>query len=460
MMRATHGGVLAASLAFVAFLAVPSYALAEGAQTDPIQEMRKEIDDLRAQIRALRDEIAALKTAAGSPGSAASLPDSFEPSPPEPAPAPTPSPAPSATSSGARPSNLFNPAISAVFQGIGRSSVNANRDEDGFSLSEVEIGLQAVVDPYARVDLFLTYTAEGEAAVEEGVVTSTSMPGGLQLKGGRYKSAFGKWNTFHAHQYFTVDRPDVFNAFFGEESLTADGVSLSWLLPGTGSVWVESVTEIGSTPNDVFFNARRRDYLALQHIRSVFNLTDNATLGVGLSAAAGKAGPSQELQQSIDDAGLSSTVVPSGRLASNVFGADFTWKWKPVQFNVYRSATWQTEILAGRREVESLDPAGFLDKNLVRSLGGYTYGEYQFAKRWRAGLRYDFTEMPDDADARQRAVAAVLRLQPTEFMEFRIQFKHTSRNELAAALYDDRRTDNEVYVEWIPVIGAHAAHKY
>ncbi len=456
MTRATHGLATAASIAILALALAVGPARAAEEQADPLQELKKEIEDLKKQVKALTEEVAALKTAPPSGGATTSALESFEPEAPEPA-SPVTVPAPASPTQTA---SLLNPAISAVFQGIGQSSVNYNRDDDGFSLSEAEIGLQSVVDPYAKVDLFLTFTAEGDADVEEGTMTSTSLPGGLQLKGGRYKNAFGKWNTFHAHQYFTVDKPEVLSAFFGEESLTADGASLSWLLPGTGSVWVESITEIGSTGNDVSFNARRRDYLALQHVKSVFNLTDNATLGVGVSAAAGKAGPSEALQQSIDDAGLSNTVQPSRRLASDVFGTDFTWKWKPVQFNVYRSALWQTEFLAGRREVETLDPGGFLTKNLVRSFGGYTYGEYQFAKRWRAGIRYDFTQLPYDADARIRAIAGVVRVQPTEFSEFRIQFKHTTRNDLAAALYDDQSTDNEVFIEWIPVIGAHGAHKY
>ncbi|HZI92759.1 MAG TPA: hypothetical protein VFE84_00835, partial [Patescibacteria group bacterium] len=354
----------------------------------------------------------------------------------------------------------FNPAISAVFQGIGASSINHNRDEDGFSLSEAEIGLQAAVDPYARFDMFLSFGADGGAEVEEGYMTFQTLPGGLQARAGRFKDAFGKWNQLHNHAFFTVDRPDVLTSFFGEESLTGDGASLSWLVPGTGSAYVESVSEVVSTPNDQMFNARRRDLMYLQHISSVFTLSPNATFEFGASGATGKAGPSERLVDAIDSAGLSGTVTPSNDLSSSVFGADLTWKWKPVQFNVYRSFLWQTEALQSVRRVESLDAGGILLRRTARSFGGYSYAEYQFAKRWRTGLRYDYTEFPDDEHARQTAASIVFRVQPTEFQEFRFQLKHTGRNDAAAARFDDIGSDNEFFIEWIPVIGAHAAHKY
>jgi hypothetical protein len=296
--------------------------------------------------------------------------------------------------------------------------------------------------------------------VEEGYVTFTALPGGLQARAGRFKNSFGKWNQTHPHTWFTVDAPDVLTNLFGAESLTSDGASLSWMVPGTGSVYLESITEIGSTGNDVSFNARRRDFLYTQRINSLFTLTPNATLGIGLSGAAGKAGPSERLVEAIDDAGLTDLAEPAEHLASNVFGIDVTWKWKPIQLGLYRSFTWQSEAFETHRRIESLDGDGLLARETVRSLGLYSHAEYQFAKSWRAGLRYDWAGFPDEQGARERAVSAVMRIQPTEFEEFRIQFKHSGRNDAAAARFDGNHSENEVFIEWIPIIGAHGAHKY
>lgn len=438
------------TLLLVAILSA-GVCLAQGAvppQEDTIARMQREIDELRRIVSSLQEQVRAL------------TPVPLPPTAPQEArPTDLPS-APRVAATGTAPSRVFNPAISAVMLGTGNASVNHDRDEDGFALSEAEIGFLADVDPYARVDLFVSFEADGAVEVEEGFATLQALPGGLQAKGGRFKNQFGKWNLLHDHAFFSVDRPDALVSFLGEESLTSDGASLSWLVPGTGSVYLESVTQVGSTGNEISFNADSRDLLYLQHVKSVFTLTPEATLEIGASGAAGKSGASERLIEAIDDAGLSGTVRPADGLASNVFGVDLTYKWKPIQFGVYRSFTWQTELLRSRRRVEALDPGGFLTRGAVGALGGYTHAEYQFAKRFRAGMRYDWSEFPDDDAARQWGVSGVVRIQPSEFQEFRIQFKHTDRNDPAASRFDDIRTDNEIFLQWIPVIGAHAAHPY
>ena len=61
-----------------------------------------------------------------------------------------------------------------------------------------EVALQAIVDPYARADFFLSFS-ESSVEVEEGFVTFTSLPGGLLAKVGRMRVSFGKINTLHLH---------------------------------------------------------------------------------------------------------------------------------------------------------------------------------------------------------------------------------------------------------------------
>jgi hypothetical protein len=49
---------------------------------------------------------------------------------------------------------------------------------------------------------------------------------------------------------------------------------------------------------------------------------------------------------------------------------------------------------------------------------------------------------------------------PSEFQEIRLQYKRTSRNDDAALRFDGERDDSRIFFQWIPVIGAHGAHKY
>jgi hypothetical protein len=181
---------------------------------------------------------------------------------------------------------------------------------------------------------------------------------------------------------------------------------------------------------------------------------------VGLSGVWGKTGPTDSLESSIDDAGLSGILEPDEKLASRVYGTDITYKWKPLTLNTYRSLVWQTELLLSQREVQELTPALTLDSQRVESLGGYSYFEWQWAKRWRTGLRMDFSDLPTSEIARQTGAAAVLRFVPSEFQELRFEIKQTYSNEAAATLLGVPENDTRIFFEWIPVIGAHGAHKY
>ena len=51
-------------------------------------------------------------------------------------------------------------------------------------MHEAEATFQAVVDPYARADFFLSFSPEG-VEIEEGFLTFTTLPGGLLAKVGK-----------------------------------------------------------------------------------------------------------------------------------------------------------------------------------------------------------------------------------------------------------------------------------
>jgi len=455
MIRKKHHLILGAALAAAALSAFPSHAQETAAAPAPagadqsppneVEALRREVEALKAQLEALRARLEAL--AAATPPATATPAASATPPPPPTAAAPTRSP------------GLMNPAISAVFQLIGNTSTSERTDANGFDLSEAEVAFESVVDPYTKVNLFLSFPAGETPEVEEGVVTTLALPAALQLKGGRFKSDFGRWNTLHTHAFPTVERPAVLESFFGPESLTNDGLSLSWLIPNPWGLFLESVSEAGTARPGPAFNSAERALTWTERLAASFNPTANATIATGLTAAGGQTGPSETLLDDIDAAGLGGTLAPDDRLPSKVAGADITWKWKPLQHNTERSFMWQTEVLRSRREVQTLAGSALASESIA-SLGGYTYVEAQWRKRFKYGLRFDLTGSPDSVDARLWAVAGVVRWIPSEFQEIRFEVRHTRLNGEAAALLDTDQDDTRVFFEWIPVIGAHGAHKY
>lgn len=416
-----------------------------------VEALRREVEDLRRQIQALRDQLrAGLLPEAGTVAAA-----------PSPAPPTPPSPQAPVASAPTKAQSLMNPAISAVLEATGTTSLSRESDTNGFDLSEAEIAFQSAVDPFTRVDLFLSFPAGETPEVEEGTITTLALPGPLQLKGGRFKSAFGKWNTLHNHAFFTVDRPNALANFLGEESLTNDGLSLSVLIPNPWDQYIDAITEVGTALEGTSFNSDRRNLSWLEHLTWFLNTGPNSTLEFGVTAAGGWTGASETLLSDLAACGAAcSGLEPRGELDSRVNGIDVTYKWKPVQLNVYRSFLWQTEALKSRRDVDVLTAGPVLQPDVVSSSGGYSYVECQFAKRWRVGGRYDLSGFPDSESARERALSAVVRYQPSEFQEIRFQFKRTSRNDEAALRFDGEADDSQLFFEWIPVIGAHGAHKY
>ena len=412
------------------------------ASAEEVAALRREVESLRALVRLLQDQIAALPAQPAVVAAPAMPPAAIAPATP-------------------RSQTLMNPAISALFLLTGATSIQPREGEDHFDLSEAEVAFQAAVDPYARVDLYLAFPSGESPEVEEGFIATTDLPGPLQLRGGRIKSAFGKWNLYHSHQFFSIDRPRVLDSFFGEESLTTDGLSLSVLIPNPANLYLDSLTEVGAATHGPAFNSGHRGLTFLEHLTAFFNPGRDHTLEVGATGVFGETGPSEDLIAAIDAAVPPGTLVPSDGLDSQVFGVDVTWKWRPVDRNVYQSFLWQTEWLRSRRNLETLDLAGpSLVPATVSSTGGYSYAEYQFLKRWRAGARFDWTEFPDDALARERAVSGVVRFHPSEFQELRFQIERVTRNDAAAARAGGDEDDTRLFFQWIPIIGAHGAHKY
>jgi len=103
---------------------------------------------------------------------------------------------------------VLNPDISVIGDFTGAAGRNKFSPVRSLEMHESEIGLQAIIDPYARGDFFISFGEQG-VNVEEGFITFTSLPGNFVVKAGKMRSAFGKVNTMHNHVLPWIDRPLV-----------------------------------------------------------------------------------------------------------------------------------------------------------------------------------------------------------------------------------------------------------
>jgi len=160
-------------------------------------------------------------------------------------------------------------------------------------LNETEISLQAAVDPYLRADFFLSFGRDPETKkygveVEEGYLTTLSLPAQLQLRLGKFKEAVGKINPVHAHALPFIDMPNAYVNYFGEGGLNDEGLSLSWLVPNKKfyqELTFQATSGLSESP--VFYRGDNNHFLYLGHLKNFFTLTDDATLELGVTGITG-----------------------------------------------------------------------------------------------------------------------------------------------------------------------------
>jgi hypothetical protein len=327
-----------------------------------------------------------------------------------------------------------NPDLSVIgdFRGLYRSYGYHNFDA---VLHETEFSFQSVVDPYARADFFYsvgedekTGTFSGE--IEEGTLTTLSLPKHLQLKVGRLKQQVGRVNPIHAHALPFVDMPDAYVNFFGEEGLKGDGASLSWLLPNHvfyQELTVEATNVAAESPS--FERSKQNNFLYLVHLKNFWDLSANATLELGLSGIAG-----ENLVQKMTSIGA----------------VDVTYKWKPIRYNTYKSVTFQNELYYSQ---------AIFDTSTINAIGFYSLLNVQVAKRYFLAGRFDYSNRPNSAQFVQQSGSLTLGWYATEFQKIELEGKYTTMNE---ALPENNNEKNfvQAYLRWIFVIGSHGAHQY
>src|SRR6266487_77126 len=327
-----------------------------------------------------------------------------------------------------RSSLSFNPDIGVIGDFQSSYISKGKRNFDAY-LNETELSLQATVDPYARADFFLSFGRDPETGkygvdVEEGYLTTLSLPARLQLKVGKFREAVGRINPTHPHALPFIDLPNAYVNYFGNEGLNDEGASLSWLLP-TKAVYQELIfqTTSGLSESPSFFRGDNNRLIYLGHFKNFFTLSDNATLELGFT---GITGPND-----------------SSRTTS-IAAADLTYKWKPVQMNTYKSLTWQNEFYYGH--------ANLLDNFSINSFGLYSFLEYQLAKRWFLTGRYDYAQKPYDKKIVEQAYSLTAGWYATEFSKLELEAK-TTDDTVEKRFY-------QAWLRWIFVIGTHGAHQY
>jgi hypothetical protein len=329
----------------------------------------------------------------------------------------------------------LNPDISVIGDFIGAAGGNTApplatlQPFPSLQMHESEVGLQAIIDPYARGDFFISFGEEG-VNLEEGYITFTALPAGFVAKVGKMRSAFGKVNTLHNHVLPWVDRPLVTtNLVGGEDGIDDAGFSIQRILPAPKGIFLEATGQVfRGDSDDVFVAQQRSDVSAVEHLRGYRDMTESTNLDIGLSYARGH---------------NNGTATLPGDFITQLFGVDATVRWKPLRRSIYHSFVGRSEFIWSQRQQFPREQ---------RAFGWYASGDYQFGRRWFAGGRFDWSDRAQFDNLTDKGAAATLTYWPSEFSQLRGEYRFTK--------YAEDKTSNELLMQLIFSLGAHGAHPF
>lgn len=339
----------------------------------------------------------------------------------------------------------------------------------GFTLQQAELSLMGAVDPYLTGEAHIVFTPDG-VELEEALMTTSSLPYGLQIEAGYFLTEFGQINPLHPHAWDWIDQPLIATRMFGEDGLRAPGFRLGWLTPlpwfselhfgmqnaDEGETTASFISEeaIGGRPALERSVHALEDLLYLARWESFLNLSE--TVGIKFGAS-----------------GLYGPNATGADGETFVYGADSKLRWRPQDnFRGWPFLVWQTEVIkrdytAASFAADPGDPdagaATMLERAILRDWGLYTQVLYGFRYSWAAGARFEYASghspsvggRQNDAlrDDRYR-VSPLLVWHPSELSRLRLQYNYDNARHLS---------ERDAHSFWLGaevLYGMHPAHKY
>ena len=304
---------------------------------------------------------------------------------------------------------------------------NANR---GFNLNYAELALHSVVDPYFEAFAYV-HMHPDQLELDEAFVTTTSLPYGLRVKAGKFKSSFGRLNNKHQHSWNFDEQALIYKSFFGPDAISDPGIQLQWVAP-TDTYIMAGIEGLQGT-NERSFGDENPNLIVV-YLKSSIDVGDDLSILGGVSVAHGK------------------TVA---KKSSNVYGIDLTMR---DQLGSYSALTWQSEYLQRDKDTNT---------SKRDSQGGlYTQLVYQYNNNYSTGIRYDALIKNDtnldtyhnngiDTDNLDR-VTAMLEYKPFPMSRLRLNYSY-DRSKIIAG---KRQDINTVMLTLNIAAGAHGAHSY
>ncbi|HEX9667742.1 MAG TPA: hypothetical protein VGA95_14440 [Thermodesulfobacteriota bacterium] len=343
----------------------------------------------------------------------------------------------------------------------------ADPQNTGVNLQEIEIGFQSVVDPYFRFDSFISLQKEGIEVEEAYATTLFSLPLASQFRGGIMRAKFGRINLIHREFQNFVTLPIVAAEFLGEHlnppqiELNIAPAFIPWYMEltaagGSADVETASFAQDGNDLGKLLYNF---------HIANFFEITENLSVNLGGSYATGvnATGPDE---------------------STNLFGLDLFAKYRPLRNNPYQEVMFQTEWMWRNAQTP---------EEKLKDYGFYAELVYRFLQRWNTGFRFGLTDTKtpipfepgnggngeieellkpegmfslassgEEGEEEEEAmlglfgrtyrISPMLTFNPSEFSRIRLQYDYTN--------FDFKENEHAIYLQFQYSLGPHGAHPF
>lgn len=340
-----------------------------------------------------------------------------------------------------QPLSIFNPAITAFgnfYYSNDDEPVYLDNDPanpqvgDQFRFREAELDIRAPIDPWADGVLIASFEEEAQGdystGIEEGYVVLKklplldSAPAGLKLKMGRFRPAFGRFNTIHLHDLPAPTYPLALQTFLGPEGFSADGISGQFFLPSPSQddVLDATVQVIDGGQLPISPDGDSSDLATLAHVKWFRDLAPGHDLEIGTSAWTSNA-------------------------EDQLYGLDATYHWKP-----FLAGEWKSFLLGAELFQADLSSSAFSPHP-----GGFDlWTQYQIDRNLYFGVRFSRADELADESLDTKTYGTFLTYYTTEFLRFRLGYEHTDSDQ---AQFDGL---DSLSFELNFVFGSHPAEPY
>lgn len=345
---------------------------------------------------------------------------------------------------------------------LSRELALGNRQQ-GLALGHSDVSVNGPLGRHLQTQLTVAahhHHDEIETELEEAWVQTRTLPGGLDLRLGRFASQIGYLNEQHPHDDDFVERPLLYRAFLGGHWFD-DGVRLNWTAPT--DIWLRLGAEVlrgrQLVQQATADSARHRVAASVLTLRSGGDLGDSHSWQAGIGWLHNRRDASGEDDHHHHDHGdhdhsheghvHAHGAAFSGR---NLVLAELTWKWAPAQDN-HRQ---QLRLHAEYARITDLGPyASRRHVNHARYLAAI----WRFSPAWEAGIRQDWlrVQMPhgDHFHAgRLQESSLMLAWKPLHTQSLRLQYSHQHHGQGIPA------TRRSVMLHYVIGFGAHGAHAF